>query len=411
MKQKNLCIGIVGALHVSNFGDELLVNVLINQLESIYSERFDLTIVIPFAQDGLTVKLNNTRSNILLVDSIDALKVCDVLIFGGGGYLSEPLALRENRENTRWFFDRIKNSSWLYKTIIGQYIGVNRVKRYNLRVLKRYSEIAKFCSRNKIPYFVFGAGAGPIDTYFSKRYVSAILNGAKSIWVRDIQSLEVVSKLTSNAIKICPDIVLSSIEIKKTFSLDWRRLSEITLHIGQLTSNGERQSLIDFLKVVVNNYKEKYNTDIKFRLLVDSPAIEQELFRKELELNFPSIEVITYNGDVHWFVAKILESQLLLTTKLHTGIVAYCGGIPIISLYAHQKTIRFYEQVKLNEASHSYSSFTKMSPEKFYNSILSEESSFIKKYSDYNNEMRLQIKGKFNEEFFSLSQEILHSLK
>ena len=43
------------------------------------------------------------------------------------------------------------------------------------------------------------------------------------------------------------------------------------------------------------------------------------------------------------------EFDLVITTKLHVGIVSWVLGTPVCSIAAHSKTIRFYRQIRRDQ--------------------------------------------------------------
>ena len=116
-------------------------------------------------------------------------------------------------------------------------------------------------------------------------------------------------------------------------------LKNIGIHIGQISSRKELDSISDLVLFL----KEK-NMNIRF--ICDSFSPNQiEPFRVLSELH--KIPITYYGGNPNSFINEISDIEVLVTTKLHSGIIAYCLGKVPVSLPAHTKSERFYRQIEM----------------------------------------------------------------
>ncbi|OIM99615.1 hypothetical protein BFR57_03355 [Idiomarina sp. MD25a] len=391
---KRVKIGIVGSFHVANFGDELLLNTLIKRINQNIEGYFSYAdYVVPFGAKNLTDKIKlDSKSTVRVIDKLSGLSNVDFVVFGGGGYLSEPPRLIDYKEGSRWWFDRVEENSFLYKLPFGRFIGCNRPNRDNLKKLLRYNSIARFCRLNKIPYYIFATGVGPFNSSAGMYLVRNILRNAQSIWVRDQESIDYCKKLSGVTAKLCPDIVLSDISLESEFSIPKRDASVISLHVGQLSSTSQEDAIIELAALLGRFYCK-----CRFQLLIDSRSPAQKRFKHRLMSEMRNINVCYYDNDLDEFVNKIKESALLITTKLHTGIVAYCYSVPVVSLYAHPKTERFYRQIGLTNLSMSFSEFESLGAEYLFNILWGDSAlNLSSTLSEYNTERRRILLDQFN---------------
>ena len=78
--------------------------------------------------------------------------------------------------------------------------------------------------------------------------------------------------------------------------------------------------------------------------------LQQEIDAENIasELNRDSYEFYDYKN--HWEMCALLEKlDLVITSKLHVGIVSTALETSVISLPYHTKTIRYYEQIDAKE--------------------------------------------------------------
>src|SRR5690606_29070815 len=63
-------------------------------------------------------------------------------------------------------------------------------------------------------------------------------------------------------------------------------------------------------------------------------------------LSLKNVELIPYS-DMHNLIELLSKMELVVTNKLHVGIVSIAKNAKVISIPTHQKTIRLYKQLDL----------------------------------------------------------------
>ncbi|QJD58677.1 polysaccharide pyruvyl transferase family protein [Pseudomonas sp. gcc21] len=321
-------ISIVGSFMTPNFGDELLLEVMVRRVREFYGE--GSRIFVPYCFDDIK-KMENVKYG----GGDEDLLESDLAIFGGGGYLGENPAYQETPKNSRWWFDR-NDDLFIFKVLrINRYIGKGIPKRQSIRSFYRYHNIVEKCKRNHIPYVIFGAGCGPLDSYINRIFVRSISKAARQVFLRDCESVKAFNSVSkkNDANQTC-DIVLSElIEHIPTK----QKVETVAFHIGQISSEAQLRAISEIIDFV-----SQKNVNIK--LICDSFSIHQVIPSKELSAE-KALLLSEYKGDTQSFVDEIKSADLLITTKLHAAIVAYSVGTIPISIPSHGKTRRFFKQI------------------------------------------------------------------
>ncbi len=310
------------ALHASyyddNFGDLLLVKIF----EKWIKENTDSDIVYP-----LVPKMEQKRFQKHFPESIIGLKNQNswkAMVYAGGGHFGEP-----DSRSASW------NKRFFVRHVLPAEIGILR----------------------KIPYVILGVGVGPLSNFFVRQEVKRLFAHAKALTVRDEESRDYVLDI----LRICPQVKMvpdpaltisrSDIPFKAFGRVDpifelfqdkillgihhpYRILSE--------TPQAEifRESLMSSLKA---------SPDVLPVVFTDSDAGQNALYCEKLK---SAIEEATNNKclaipfqGIWETVALISKLSIVLTTKLHVGIVAYALGVYGESFATHSKTSRFYRQI------------------------------------------------------------------
>ena len=341
--QKHLNIGIIGSYNHPNFGDQYLFKILYEWIRE-YDRSVFMT--IPWADrrriqwPGEQVKVGGGWSSLLS---------SDLVIFAGGGYLGEPGQGVPYDKSKPEYLSRLERK-FIFRHLPGflggEFFRENRhLRRPTLKFIK-YSTIARLAKMFRIPYIILGVGLGPVSTCIGRHAIGYLLKGAQKVSLRDKESV-------SYAKEICPDVeifdsadmVLSKCEKIRSS----RQLKNVGIHLGTRV-----EELIDISLLAKEIEKLILQKEVCVKFVTDGISlgdIATDPVRIPAKINNTlgqKLEIVHYRG-VDDFLNTLRQFDILLSTKLHGGIVAYTMGVFPISIAAHIKTERFYRQVDLED--------------------------------------------------------------
>lgn len=308
-------IALHGAYYPNNFGD-----VLILAIQSKWIKDQGLGVVLPYAESVYREQIKPAKAK-----GINGLKISDKVIYGAGGYLGEPLD-----KKIKWGFQFFKK-----------------------HVLP--AEYAIF-SRKKLA--IIGTGIGPISNIITKFEIKRICKHAQIISARDENSKKwlISNGISEEKIFLTSDVALtlqhSDIPVESIENAN-NLLNKLTgikygIHLTvDINSDmyGEKMSLlvqdtIRFLNAhpeidpvfIIDNNNSTQNNTIEF--------IRNQVNNKG----------VVYRHENIWeTVALLSKMDLIISNKLHVGIVGYTLGIKCVSYPYHLKTLNFYKQIEEEE--------------------------------------------------------------
>lgn len=331
---KKINIGIIGAYHHPNFGDQLLFNILSEWIWDRYPEA---KINVPWG-DSEEIEWPN---GVVVGGGLKVLLSCDAIIFGGGGYFGEPGEKAQRKKNAYTTLDKVGCFFRLPEGFGGKYFGEYGYLRAETFRFVKLGLIASVLKLARIPYAIIGAGLGPITTGLGKIGVRQSLKYAQRITLRDVESVNYANELfQSDTILVSNDMVLSVMRQVTDWELKAR--ARVAVHLGPAT---DRSISIVELERLVSSI-QKMGAEVS--LISDCrPQSGCEVLQDKLIKNLGSnVNYIPYQG-VDNFIRLISEFDLIVTSKLHCGILAYREGVVPISIAEHIKTRRFYKQAGL----------------------------------------------------------------
>jgi len=293
-----------GSLNNRNFGDELLVSMM-----SFYVTR---------KRPGVTVHLKASEkcfdeikqyTNVKNIKTILGISKVDTVIFGGGGYFGSP-----SEKLSRWDI----NFSYKFFPIFLLSIFLRK------RIL------------------IFGTGFGPMPFVLNRWFLKRLVRRSSRVFVRDVESMRFVredlkcdAKLTSDMVSnrtLFMDFIKHNVPMYKYKEDKYIVLHNISYNFFENTF-AEREDLSDYHFIIMyDSEKEFQNAEITNYLTSNNVSFEIE--------GYESI------GKV---INIISGAQLVLTSKLHVGIVSTTLGVSTISVPVHIKTIRYYQMFKIED--------------------------------------------------------------
>lgn len=367
-------VALHGAYRTNNFGDHLILAIQANFIRETSKNK----VLLPFAINSFD-NVIGTRER---AKGIRSLNQCRYLIYGAGGYFGEP--------------------------------STNQM-RWGLRFFKYHCLPGEYAIFRNMPYAVIGVGAGPVTNLLTRNEIRRICNHASVITVRDIESKEYLVEygVSSEKILVTADVALSldkddlpyeSIQKANEILGNNSNRKKYGIHINGLNSGRYGEKVKILLKECIEFIKK--NNDILPVLIIDHEGASDQIqvvdyLSKEFDGN---CVVVPYQNP--WVISAILEKlDLVLTTKLHVGIVSYALGTQPLCFPTHQKTKRFYKQIKQEGACYSLDDLTP-------GTVLDVMNTFLQKGLMDNKDQgeRREIRSKLRNQSLLNKEEIKHFL-
>jgi len=239
----------------------------------------------------------------------------------------------------------------LFVFISGGYFGEDdRSLRDSVVRYLRYIKIGKKYAKCGTPIVGIGLEVGPIHYRFLRRDIRFILNHCSLLTVRNSESYDYCkNNLRISDLKLTAD---TAIQIGKKDLSDFNCLNELVdgnkknifLHIptsGLNDMNFTKNVLMPVIRFCKNNpnYSLIYGLDnLEFH---DISSDIENLFKQE------QIYAHHYIYTSYWEMCSLLSKvDIIITTKLHVGIIGASYGKSVISIPKHKyKTERFYKSI------------------------------------------------------------------
>ncbi|EMS32087.1 hypothetical protein C943_01349 [Mariniradius saccharolyticus AK6] len=296
-------IGLHGSYNSRNFGDTLILKITHDWIKE-HSK--DNVVVFPQLRNKLELQeITGSDKNPFDFDDLKGL------VFGPGGYLGEPP------------HSFLKRMEWSYRNY------------------KRHIKWSKQLRSRKIPYMMLGVGVGPISNLILRWEVIKLFKNASYIAVRDEISRNFLVKwgIDPAKINVFCDVALSL----PFYGPSQNMKKKIGLHLpgNDLEDFGKLEEFNGFIKDNSNEYSFSFIEDQAGQFSrLDKPNSTRDTL---LETGHP-LDIISY-GSPNQLMDALKEFDVIITSKLHVGIVSYALGKPVISIPKHTKTVRFYNQI------------------------------------------------------------------
>jgi polysaccharide pyruvyl transferase WcaK-like protein len=307
-------IALHGAYRHDNFGDMLLLGIFIRWIRESYP---GCRVILPFLRSNLTGLVNADGRGLA------ELLRASALVYGGGGYFGEP-----NSGRTLWAM----RNTW------------------------RHMPVGLIARMRGIPIAISGVGAGPLSSGPARRLFVRLFRWAGAVAVRDVESRDYMAGygvepermvVTADAALSLDDSDVSSDALAEAS----QRLSGLpgSWRIGFNVAHSIRlrgmDPLLDDLRIFAARHPQA-----AFVFFLDEGAGRGESYHvarmaREIERRVAAPAVVVPYRDPDQVLGVIKALDLVVTTKLHVGIVAAALGTPVLAFPAHQKTRRFYDQI------------------------------------------------------------------
>lgn len=296
-----------GASFANNFGDVLFFEVFYK-----YAIKNNATIILVNPHPNIKNKLKN----IIVTNSVkDAVKQSDKIIYIGGGYFAEQ-PNKSFYRRFRWGLSNIKNIQ--LPALFGNLYG-------------------------KDVYFI-GVGAGEVSNWLTRKVIAKNCNNSKKVIVRDEQSKEYLKKYGVNPSKIdvTTDTICSidSIMNIKVNDIHNNVKKKLLLHLSEPIENSQiSKQIVDQVEMFL-----KKNENYEVVPITDHNGLQAEA-AKSINNFFNNKTYPYFYTDTNDLINYINNSDVVITKKLHVGIVASAFEKSVISIPNHNKAKNFYNQI------------------------------------------------------------------
>lgn len=301
---------IQGAGFADNFGDVLFYDIFSREALN-RNVNVNLFGVNPKVLRHLKVSESNNKKNLKSILNSDGI------VFIGGGYMGEQ-PYNSIIKLYRWGFSTVKNI--LYLGILG------------------------IIFKKKI--IVIGVGAGNITNIITRKIIKLICNHSEKTIVRDIESYEALIRngVKAEQLEVTTDTALA---LSKYYSIDnnYERIKSITLHISESYEICENtRILIEDIDRFLDEFPE-----YKLNAITDHNGGGQDRAIESLKKRFgEKVSIYRYESPEQ-LINKLNTFDIVITNKLHIGIVSSALGKNVISLANHPKVKRFFKQIGYQE--------------------------------------------------------------
>lgn len=332
-------IVLVGNYGNDNNGDEAILLGAIKLLQKNEVDNEDIIVISnnPNSTKRLTglssyplisKKSNSTIVNVIstIIGHYKVLRKTDKIVFAGGGTM----------------MDMYKRDLIIYSAI---------------------SSIGKI-TRNKV--YIFGVGAGPINTSLGKRLMRLILKQSELISVRDYGSLKQLQHLTEKKVEVVNDLAFfiesnqkannkNDVSVASNDPNDRLVIGVTTLpyfsNVYWPEADSRKYSIyLNGLAKSINYFLDKIpyaEVKIFATKYPEDTYSNADLYKLIDKRNSYRVELIEDNLKPQNLLNKMENMDLIIGTRLHSLILASVLNKPIIALGYHRKVQGFMEKYNL----------------------------------------------------------------
>jgi polysaccharide pyruvyl transferase WcaK-like protein len=295
---------------INNFGDELLAQLYAHWIRE--------------SSPGSTVThLEVDGRGILSRETCERIRRADCLIFTGGGYFAD-----------------------------GDYASTYSLRRHLRAIRNRrvYWRVFKEAARQAVPCAVVGVEVGPLANPLYRDSVRRILSAARDVVVRNTESAEYAQGLCGKSFAVNLDAALSGDFPPHAAAASLPAAQDefkIGLHVHSLDGELSAADCTAMVERILSQLppdreaKFFYFHDQRKKGAHPSRSVRAE---EHFVSEYAGTTAIAYSTPEET-ARSVAGMDLLVTSKLHLGIVARSKGVPVLAIGGHPKIRRFYESI------------------------------------------------------------------
>ncbi|MCM3389120.1 polysaccharide pyruvyl transferase family protein [Ureibacillus chungkukjangi] len=317
-------IGIVGNYGNDNNGDESILVGILSQLKSQFSVK----------DEDITVFSNNTQQTSERY-----------------GVQSYPLYYKQENLYKTFYKTYRTNQKYVSKfdlLIIG---GGGILMDFYRREAHLYSTYALMAKNSKVPYVVYGCGAGPLDTFTGRFMIRLMCKNAENISVRDPESKQLLKKIgVKKDITVIGDPAFSlhkpkEVQVEKPVNIG---VSAVPIYNANYWPSGDVEKYEAYVESMASNLDhtiENQNVNITFfatkypQDVYVTKDIQKKMRHKE------KVKIIDANLHPERLLEVTSSFDIVIGTRLHSLILATNTQTPIIALSYHQKVSNYMKLI------------------------------------------------------------------
>lgn len=313
-------IGIVGNYGNDNNGDESILLSIIMQLEQVFN----------ISRENITVFSNNTQQTSEQY-----------------GVQSYPLYYK-NKNLYKTFYNTYQSNkkyvSQFDLLIIG---GGGILMDFYRREAHLYSTYALMAKSEKVPYIVYGCGAGPLDTLTGRLMIRFMCKNAVNVSVRDPESKSLLQKIgVKKDIKVIGDPAFTLYNPKAShadqpkevavscvpmYNANYWPFGDVEKYDRYVTGMAKNlDHLIEHQQVNITFFATKYPHDV---------YVTKDIQKKMKHQS--NTKVIDENLKPLKLVELVSKYDAVIGTRLHSLIISTCSTTPTIAISYHPKVTNF----------------------------------------------------------------------
>lgn len=300
-----------GSFMNDNYGDYLLYDITRREIEK-YINKEDIYVdhICDFYK-----KFNEINS----LNTYKAVFNCDKAVFTGGGYFGEP-------------------SGMLYKHY------------WNIRFLINHAMPALVLAITGRKYMFLGLGVGPLSWRISRRIAKYVFDKASCVLVRDEESKYYIKSILNvdREVYVYPDLVMGCNISNYLTEKEWaekyinNKKKNIAIHLTSKLGTDTLKKVCGDIKEFLDIHGAEYNVFFIADQMSRSKKNRSEKISRYIQ--FDNVKFIEYNSP-YKLTSFLSAMDIVITDKLHVGIVSTKLKKYVISVASHPKIRRFYKQI------------------------------------------------------------------
>lgn len=302
-------IALQGSYFGHNFGDILLLSLYRKWIREVV----DCEVLLPLATDEA---VENVGAD---MNGFRHLFRSNGLIYAGGGYFGEPPGSH------------------------------SQIRRWAVRNFLRHIPSGILMSGLGRPVAIIGVGAGPLSDSVFRSSVKRLVERAVIVAVRDEESHQFLRSIgvSRQDLEITADAALTlSVEDIPGEKIEYIKARFPTTNLVGVhlpctpTVSAHVQLVLNEMEALLDQYHE-----LEIVVMSDNTAYDPAVLAERLAAHHRNRVHLARYRDPWTLVALLSRLRLVITTKLHVGIVATAVGTLPVSFPYHHKTERFYRQI------------------------------------------------------------------
>lgn len=323
-------IGIVGNYGNDNNGDEAILLSIIRQLQKAFEiETKDITVFSNNPKQTaehygvesypLYYKNGNAAKTFFKTykENVEVVKTLDFVVIGGGGILMD-----------------------LYK-----------------REAPLYGSYAMMAKNSRVPYVVYGCGAGPLNTGLGKWFIRYMAKHAQNISVRDPKSQQLLKEIgVKRDVHVIGDPAFS-LEIERAGYSDAPKkvgVTAVPYYNASYWPTGNETLYNNYIDATAKNLDkliETFNVEITFFATKYPQDADVTKDIQSKMKHVANTSIIDDNLKPQKILDLSATFDVLIGTRLHSLILATDAKTPIIGVSYHTKVNDFLQMAGLGEYS------------------------------------------------------------